>query len=450
MYRENTNPIVRRIVIKADAKLKTPALIGSGIGDNTDSDVLRDSRGDPYLPGSTLAGVLRSLLNKNDGEALFGSHKEDGAMSALYVLDAALENEEGKAAVIVELDGVALEADSKIAVRGKKYDFEAVETSSKFRIRLMLVEREGDKGKGLEESLDKLAGALVSGHVALGAKTRRGFGQIVCEPAQKLVFDFAANSKDALKNWESFTWDANWKETETIAGNAGDPRFSVLVAALHLDGSIMIRDSRNIFDRNDAADMMPDYQHISSGGQAVIFGTSWAGAIKSGLCGLLKRRYPDVAGKYLDSVFGFVTEGKNGGDEKAAPSKVVFDASFLEEEDHAVDGYRDITRVKIDRFTGGAATGALFREKPWYGGKTKLTIRFPKGDEAIRALLLLALDAIGKGLIRVGGETGVGRGFFKIREVTIDGRQVCCETESKKVLRNALDKLCGEKGSETA
>jgi CRISPR/Cas system CMR subunit Cmr4 (Cas7 group RAMP superfamily) len=116
---------------------------------------------------------------------------------------------------------------------------------------------------------------------------------------------------------------------------------------------------------------------------------------------------------YLNEVFGYVNEA----DKKAEVSLVTFGASTLVQTDERTEGYRSITRVKIDRFTGGAADGALFTEKPWYGGETTLEIRYPIERSDIKELLVLALDAIDKGVIQIGGESAIGRGFFKVQSV---------------------------------
>jgi hypothetical protein len=115
-------------------------------------------------------------------------------------------------------------------------------------------------------------------------------------------------------------------------------------------------------------------------------------------------------------VFGTVIEARGDTPAVSEPSKVTFGASFLEVADKKTEGYRGITRVKIDRFTGGAADGALFSEKPWYGGQTSLEVRYPKGCDHIRELLLLGFEALDKGLITIGGETSIGRGFFNVSD----------------------------------
>ncbi|MDR1321969.1 MAG: RAMP superfamily CRISPR-associated protein [Gracilibacteraceae bacterium] len=421
MRNDNLNPVIRRIAVKANCILRTPALIGSGFGENTDSDVLRDASGAPFLPGSTVAGVLRFLCS--EAETLFG---EADSVSPLWVFDS-----EFLGASVVEFNGVELDYDNKVTREKKKYDFEAIDTGAGFTLRLLLTIREDDKSKDYETLLKKLLGALKFGGLAFGAKTRRGFGRVECVSVDQRAFELTEGNKKGLQNWLDFLeYDEEsridgWKRPdgwEKASTDEFSSKYSTLAATLTIDGSIMIRDTRNVYRGLREGEKAADCAHISSAGEPVVLGTSWAGAFRSGLYRLLKQKFPAKAETYLNSVFGYVKEASYDRKTVAAVSQIIFGASFLEAVDENIDGYRNITRVKIDRFTGGAANGALFSEKPWYGGKTTVEIRFPKGRDDIKELLLLGLDGIDKGLMQVGGETAVGRGFFQLADdAAVDG-----------------------------
>jgi hypothetical protein len=435
MSKDNINPVIKRIAVKADCVFAAPALIGSGFGEQTDSDILRDRDGHAFLPGSSVAGALLALA------AEFEPFKEQDRISPLWFYDAELKSPGGECAKIIELDGVALEKENKVADEGKKYDYEAVDTGTEFALHFLLTIRALDKDSGYEELLQKLLGAIKSGGAAFGAKTRRGFGRVNCERIQSREFDLSPGNIDVLDAWLKFdrNTDNGWDDAET-AEFSGD--YATLTATLNIDGSIMIRDTKNIYEDLGAGEKAPDYKHISVDGKAAILGTSWAGSFRSGLYRLLSQKFPQKADQYLNDVFGFVKQ--NGA---AAPSKVVFGASYLTAENPATDGYRDIMRVKIDRFTGGAADGALFFEKPWYGGKTALEVRYPKDREDIRELILLGFDALGRGIIQIGGETAVGRGFVKNLVVYDNNGQVEI-SGAKPELKARLENL--EKEDETA
>jgi CRISPR/Cas system CSM-associated protein Csm3 (group 7 of RAMP superfamily) len=434
------NPVIKRIAVKADCTFKTPALIGSGFGENTDSDILRRGDGSAFLPGSTTAGVLKSLSND---KTLLG---ELDHISPLWVYDAELKAQDGSDAKIIELNGVELGIENKVAKEMKKFDYEAVDAGTKFTLRLLLTIRKKDKDKGLDELLLKLLSVIKSGEMAVGGKTRRGFGRVTCEKAEALEFELTSGNTPALEEWLNFDWNTSggWTDAKTDKFS-GD--YETLTAVLKLNGSVMVRDTRNIYDDLSESEIesetVPDFKHISVGGKPVILGTSWAGAFRSGLHKLLSQKYPHITEQYLECVFGIVKEQKDDTSAKIEASKVIFGASYLEKIDESVDGYRSITRVKIDRFTGGAASGALFSEKPWYGGKTELEIRYLRERCDIRELILLGLDALGKGLIQIGGETAVGRGFVSVERVADSEREINIG-EAKQKLIDKLKKIGGE------
>jgi CRISPR/Cas system CSM-associated protein Csm3 (group 7 of RAMP superfamily) len=386
----STNKIVKRIAVRADAKLLTPALIGSGEDGNSDIDIVRQADGKPFLPGSSLAGVLRSVLDGDESKKLFGytiksEGRNESRISPLYTHDAEFEN-----AKVVVLDGVALNDDEKTAKPGAKYDYEAVDSGASFKIRLLLVIRENNKNENLEELFLKVLDALFAGDISFGGKGNRGFGRVECKSAKWLEID-------TVNAWAQFDWDGDWNspKTKSLRTDYASKK-STLTADLKLDGTIMVRDFNNIKDDED-------YAHMCSNGVPVIFGTSWAGAIRHGLLNLIGAR----SKPFLDEVFGKM-EMLNGKD-VTTPSKVTVHASKLEG-----GNYFTVTRVKIDRFTGGASDGALFTERPYAGGTTTLTIEYPKGDKAIEELFSLAIEAMNKGLLTIGGETAVGRGMFKL------------------------------------
>jgi len=423
MRNENINPVIKRIAIKACCIFTSPALIGSGNDENTDNDVLRDSSDKPFLPGSTAAGVLQSLCSETS--VLFGS---DSRISPLWVFDSEVKGE------IIQLDGVALDRENKVALDQNKYDYEAVATGAEFTLRLLLTIRTNDNDEEFEKALKKLVGVLRSNNTAFGAKTKRGFGRVNCDEVYLQEFDLLPDNIEELMRWIDFDWElkTDWKPAESEAFDIDSETLSV---NLRLDGSIMIRDTRNIYEDLNNNEKEPDYKHISIGRKPVILGTSWAGAFRSGLYRLLYPKFETKAAEYLDSVFGFVAQD----DSQAEVSLVVFGASTLIAKDTGTHGYRTITRVKIDRFTGGAAEGALFTEKPWYGGETTLEVNYPKNREDIRELIILALEGIDKGLIQIGGESAIGRGFFKV--LAVNGEAFSkLEQEPKQKLITAIEK----------
>ena len=87
----------------------SPLRLSGGKNDRTDNDLMLDSRGLPMIPGSALAGVLRSRLPREDADLLFGKNTvgNDLTVSAVLVGDAALPA--GAKVRFTHRDGVGLD-----------------------------------------------------------------------------------------------------------------------------------------------------------------------------------------------------------------------------------------------------------------------------------------------------------------------------------------------------
>ena len=108
---------------------RSPLRIGSGFGERTDSDVIKDRRKKPFIPGASLAGVLRSEFTSDMADKLLGYVKENGDTkeSLLLVSDAVLPDD---AEVRISMrDGVGLN-ERKTAVMGAKFDFEVAKRAA--------------------------------------------------------------------------------------------------------------------------------------------------------------------------------------------------------------------------------------------------------------------------------------------------------------------------------
>ena len=54
---------MKHLYYKLVLKQMSPLRISTGDAEETDSDILKDKRGLPFVPGSSVAGVLRSMLD---------------------------------------------------------------------------------------------------------------------------------------------------------------------------------------------------------------------------------------------------------------------------------------------------------------------------------------------------------------------------------------------------
>lgn len=145
-----------------------------------------------------------------------------------------------------------------------------------------------------------------------------------------------------------------------------------------------------------------------------------------------------------DEFFGRGAEG----DDTGRPGQIFFEDARLTGEKK-----QQITRIRINRFTGGVIRGGLFTEEPLSCG-VELRITAPD-DPRVCALLLYALRDLGLGLYNLGSGGSVGRGYLTVQEIRatapdgkqsrllFDGKNRCSAEDSDGVFRGWLRELGG-------
>lgn len=423
--------ISQRIFIKANLVFSSPVVIGSqDPQDLIDLIILRDPRENkPLLPGSTMAGAIRNYLRErkygfsSDGkgidpipwqELLMGYAKDqNGEESWLITTDSLSEHK------IVSLrDSLRMDPVTQTGEPGGKFDYEILETGASFPIRFELQLPDENQNELLQAAALALQG-LELGEIAFGAKKSRGFGQ--CKVTNWQLWDFDLSTFEGLRSWLSWDWDTpplpgtTNSHIETALGvsvSGFDQRKRCTIAA-----TLAIKDSLQIrSEKGGPKD--PDYSHLKSersGGVQVpiLSGPSIAGALKQRCVAILNTLGQPQKHDLLKKLFGF-----------AEPKTAK--ASDLQVNEVEITGVVPTewvqTRIKIDRFLGGAYQSALFDEMPLFPGvdntlTIKLEIQEPEDQEI--ALLLHALRDLSLSDLVIGGESAIGRGTFKGRKIEI-------------------------------
>lgn len=227
----------------------------------TDLPLLRDGNGDPYLPGSSFKGALRSGLERVlrgvnsprlracdpfEAPCAPSFHEEEGRrvpvqydLAALeeklcrtcqifgsqhlagriYILD--LRHREGGPAEL--RDGVGIDRDLGTAASGVKYNLEVLPPGSRFDFELML------------ENADDVQRALVwvgldlvnAGEIRLGGLTSRGLGRVRLEVAGLSRADAGSlllaepEKRYSAKSWEDELAAARQRLAAVAAGEEG-------------------------------------------------------------------------------------------------------------------------------------------------------------------------------------------------------------------------------------
>lgn len=440
----NKASIYRKIVITATIETKSPMRIGSGDNDGiTDILILRNKEGNFFIPGTSLTGVLRSEMESIYGtdvvNKLFG-HDEDGNQSMLIVNDVVFPN-----ASLTYRDGVAIDPITGTAKPGAKYDYEALAKGARSSIvNIEMTIRYNDyKGDILEEKdfhhayfklrkdcYGELAAAiadLLTKGISVGALTAKGFGRIASQNAKCYDFCFE-NGKDANK-WLEYIKTETLGNGELYKGTdtqlMGKNDFYAQICC-RLQSSLLIADSNSesmlVQEKksNGDDDAEPAIQ-MNNGREIIIPGTSIKGVLRNrALQILLELSNKNLlrAEKFVNEMMGFAKDDSG----KGKKSKLFVDELYI---DNSKLIPMQQTRVRIDKFTGGAIDKGLFTVEPvWQQDKSMSTInmslRVKDCNEAEAGLMLLLIKDLWYGYMSIGSGKGVGRGVLNGVKGTID------------------------------
>ncbi len=381
-------------------KLKTdsPLSIGNGIEEITDNDILRDSEGKPFIPATSLAGVMLHYLDKDEQKIFIPSRNSDSMLSPYFISDAELVKSSG----ISIRDGIKVDID-KVTVDGAKYNVEILEAGAEFEFRVEITIRDNDDQDKMKEIMDKIFVNINAGNILIGSKSTRGFGKIhIIECYKK---EFNQKNLPELVDFNKFNCN-EYEKYEFKTKNINEKYDTIKVSLKQLGGL-------NIRSYSAKADDV-DYRTIRSNEVPVIPGTSWNGVLRRQVS-YYNSRLEEKNYKYnIDEWFGYADE------KESRASSIIIEESRIE-------NYKTfrLTRNKIDRFSGGSADSALFNEELVFNGETLLTIKIKKelngkDNSYILGLFALVIKDIANGLLAVGGQTAIGRGILEVKKIQIN------------------------------
>lgn len=377
-------------------ELASPLALGSGKNEITDHDCARRRNGQPYIPASSIAGVLRHYYdgNKSIQEKLYGTIEGKKRTSGIIFYDGELSGDY----IFSVRDNIKLE--NKIGIDGAKFDMEIVETGAQFITYIEIDKNNSDNQQYVEELLT----AMRNDMLRFGSKTTRGYGMIKIISLKKA--EFSLDAQEEIDKWLRFDMfdEASWNIMPELNFVANSDDFYRIKLSLKQKGALSIRVYTTDIIEEKATS--PDYKHITLGnGAPIIPGTSWAGAFRE--------RYCAFAGKESsDALFGYVNE-EDGSTQK---SRIIFSESII-----AGSTTKQLTRNSIDRFSAKTKDAALYTELTCYNGITSLEIIVPDNitDKEKMCLSAVIYD-LGQGYLSVGGLTTVGHGLFSIQKVTVN------------------------------
>lgn len=441
---KHSRKITERVVVEANLVLQTPAHFGNGDGDEiVDMPLLVDPLDgiSPLLTGASVTGALRNYLqtvtagygNAQETDAvtkLFGGSKGDdeGEQSPLIIGDAL-----GSNGGIELRDGVKIDGKSRTAEEGKLFNLEAWQAGTTFPLRFELIICEQDDATALKQALATALHGLEADEITLGARKRRGYGQIAIQDSWR-VKRYDLTTATGLVSWleQSGTAITN----ANIATALGVPLLDQdarcyfdVRATFSLDGALLIRGNSLLGHEG------PDAMHLhtkrldnnSNDLTPVISGTSLAGAFRA-----RARKIAQTLGIDL----GIIAEifGNMDNNQKQA-SRITIKETAIQK---PANTKLVQNRISIDRFTGGVKEGALFNEQPVFGSEqTEVTLELrlinPKPSEM--GLLMLCLKDLWTSDLPLGGTSSIGRGRLKGKEATLTWRSGSAEPKMWRIVQ---------------
>lgn len=433
------------LLFKATLVADSPFMIGNGIAEMTDNDVLVDRNGIPYIPGTTLAGVCRHYLQalEVDVSRIFGdgSHtdKQTGNESKIIFYDAfPVDSQSLHRSVRDSVKLANLQEDRLSSNPDNKFEYEVVEKQAEFIFR---IELHLGRNKASEEKkvIKHIIDGIQLGEIRIGAKTTRGFGKFKLKELKYKQIDLNKEFEKYLEiqgnEWEIVTDE--WNHIHCSEGF-----FTKYEYPLELKTFLSIRNYASLIKHNNKPIDAETLKNSSD--EVVVPGTSWAGVFRQHCHRILDMVGYHDKDRLLMSLFGYVDEGSKD-DKDKHKSQIYFEESSFPKDSVTLVKR---TRTAIDRFTGGAADGALFTQeiacrKDGDGktGKTTLVIRVPKKmywineytekeqtnkkqtnkkrtemDDSVKklidSLIKTCIADLFEGHLVVGGQGSIGAGIF--------------------------------------
>lgn len=430
----------KRIIARVLVETVVPLAVGTGEASiMTDSEVAVDYNGMPYIPGTSLTGVLRNAVKDEPGtDRIFGSvSKENLSGSMIIVSDAKIVDLKGRV-----VDGCALPDPEtvnlykdlpvrqhvKIGNKGAaedtgKFDNQVVYKGTRFCFDLECMILSSDD----ETLFYRILDLINSDALRIGGGTRKGYGRLEAKAIWVISYDMT--DKEAMDEYlehsaelsiDPFALQKWTPYTKTVTGNDDVINIRITPEDFVFFGSGFGNENA------DAVQLMERYVVWHSDHEADVRNTGVvipASSVKGAFAHRFEYWYNVLERgkgcKARNALFGYVDNTNQ------CPGVIFFD-DVIEQPDKS----KVFNHVKIDRFTGGAFPGALYNEEAMYlkGREFTLTIRIDSKalkarcadadkydninyNNILKAAELVKRD-IEEGLLPLGGLTNRGHGCF--------------------------------------
>jgi CRISPR/Cas system CSM-associated protein Csm3 (group 7 of RAMP superfamily) len=451
--------ISSRVKVTGQLLAETALHVGGIGGDGSvDMALAKNGSGQFYIPGTSLAGVLRSWMNSFDKsicEQLWGPQRqrrdtEDGFASFVLVEDAPIE---GK--VIAEIrDGVGIDRNWGTAAEQFKYDRAILPQGTRLPLAVTLELAEGKNWEDIQPAWQDLFIALEAGELRIGAGKTRGLGRVKLQ-ALKIIKQDLVTRKGMLAALRDGGEKLGHEELLTTVGTKTRSRLQVSIN-WSPDGAFMVKSGRE----GIAVDMLPLVSTTATGVRFCLPGSAIKGALRSHADRIVctaarlaeikeqnpqKRFLEQMRRPLVQEVFGSAADAGRSGSlsvddcyskqamtseawsaiETATTSESLYEAF----QNAGLNDCQQSFHVAIDRWTGGAADSFLFSvleplSIAWQPLRLDLNLEHLEASlrKPALALLLFVLRDLGAGRIPLGYGANRGMGAIRVNSVDIKGR----------------------------
>ncbi|MCR4902767.1 MAG: hypothetical protein K6A23_07910 [Butyrivibrio sp.] len=420
----------------------SPVRIGNGKHEESDNDLMLDGRGLPFIPGTSLAGIIRHLalsigMSEETEKRLFGTvllSPKPGydpiiEKSAVIFGDAVLDKTITRDDIVFgKRDGVGLN-DWGTAKKSSKFDFQIAESGCSFYSIIEWTGNDEQYKTEIDGIIEPILKHYIADGIMVGARTSRGYGLFkLC--GKRRIFDFPKDLNYWINDFNPYDREA-FKDAFELTGELQELE-TVLEIKVKATSQFSVRVNKA---RTELAedDSIPNSVPMANyKGNPVIPGTAWAGAFRHHMHALLRdvgiSEDSDEMQK-VDELFGMAS-----GSGSTGKSRLVFSETEILVKDKFVQK-SSVIRTAIDRFTAAPINAALFTNMVYSGGKGTLKITYRKKSINNKYLELLAacICDLHLGLITLGGEASVGRGTMRVLSVKSNG------TDKTEGMKNTID-----------
>jgi CRISPR/Cas system CSM-associated protein Csm3 (group 7 of RAMP superfamily) len=438
-----------RFLVKIIIEAKSPLNIGSGNkGIKSDSLVLRDVNGLPFIPGTTIAGLLRHTLSK-DEERLMGS-QEMGSLLIITeakmldcdgtVLDGILSQETLNSEFLQNFRQLPIRQHAKIGHRGAtvksgKFDEEIVLKGTRFCFEMEMLSAEAG-----DAAFRQLLNTLMSDTFRIGSGSRSGFGEIdvVGHQCQYKMIDLTIKEQREWYLKKSSSLSEEWKDADIL--KLQKPKIKewttyeigLKPADFLLFGSGFGNDKADMtFVRETFIDWSGECAQVKDRERVVLIPAS---SVKGALSHRTAFHYNRLTQVFADALndeermkyvgknntavkalFGSEVEPTDGKLQNKKRGNVLM-SDIIEEVPLST---KVLNHVSIDRFTGGAIDGALFNEEILFAKGHTFILNLLvnnaafKDNDLVKTAFEDTLKDLCSGMLPLGGGVNRGNGCFE-------------------------------------